>query len=126
MSSRPAPRDEADSVSDLTRFLAPRGVAIVGVSNETSRIGGQALKLLTDFGYRGGIYPVNPKYREVKGVACYPDVAAVPQPCDVALIALSAQHVAATIEQCGKAGIPYALVLAGGFSGRGMNIFKRK
>ena len=116
MSSRPASRDEADSVSDLTRFLAPRGVAIVGVSNETSRIGGQALKLLTDFGYRGGIYPVNPKYREVKGVACYPDVAAVPQPCDVALIALSAQHVAATIEQCGKAGIPYALVLAGGFS----------
>ena len=116
MSSRPAPRHKADSVTDLARFLTPRGVAIVGVSNEPSRIGGQALKLLTDFGYRGKIYPVNPKYREVKGIACYPDLTAVPQPCDVALIALSAQHVAAAIEQCGKAGIPYALVLAGGFS----------
>ncbi|MDH3287229.1 MAG: acetate--CoA ligase family protein [Betaproteobacteria bacterium] len=116
MSSRPAPRHKADSASDLSRFLAPRGVAVVGVSNEPSRIGGQALKLLTDFGYAGRIYPVNPKYREVKGITCYPDVAAVPQPCDVALIALSAQHVTTAIEQCGKAGIPYALVLAGGFS----------
>jgi acyl-CoA synthetase (NDP forming) len=101
---------------DLSRFLAPRGVAVVGVSNDPSRIGGQALTLLTDFGYTGRIYLVNPKYREVKGIACYPDVAAVPQPCDVALIALSAQHVTTAIEQCGKAGIPYALVLAGGFS----------
>jgi acetate---CoA ligase (ADP-forming) len=115
MSSRPAPRHKADSASNLSRFLAPRGVAVVGVSNDPSRIGGQALKLLTDFGYAGGIYPVNPKYREVKGLTCYPDVAAVPQPCDVALIALSAQHVTTAIEQCGKAGIPYALVLAGGF-----------
>ncbi len=116
MPSRPAPRHKADSASDLSRFLAPRGVAIVGVSNEPSRIGGQALKLLTDFGYTGNIYPVNPKYREVRGIACFPDLAAVPQPCDIALIALSAQHAAAAIEQCGKAGIPYALVLAGGFS----------
>lgn len=116
MSSRPAPRHKTDSASDLSHFLAPRGVAVVGVSQEAGRIGGQALQLLTDFGYGGRIYPVNPKYREIKGLACYPDVASVPQPCDVALIALSAQHVTGAIEQCGKAGIPYALVLAGGFS----------
>lgn len=102
--------------ADLTRFLKPRGVAVVGVSQEAGRIGGQALKLLTDFGYTGNIYPVNPKYQDVRGITCYPDVASVPQPCDVALIALSAAHVISAIEQCGKAGIPYALVLAGGFS----------
>jgi len=101
---------------DLTGCLNPRGVAVVGVSSDASRIGGQALRLLTDFGYGGRIYPVNPKYRDVKGIACYPDVASVPQPCDLALIALSAAHVISAIEQCGKAGIPYALVLAGGFS----------
>ena len=101
---------------DLSRFLNPRGVAVVGVSSETTRIGGQALRLLTDYGYTGKIFPVNPKYGNVKGLVCYPDLLAVPQPCDVALIALSAAHVAGAIEQCGKAGIPYALVLAGGFS----------
>ncbi len=104
------------SRTDLTRFLNPRGVAVVGVSNDAGRIGGQALRLLTDFGYAGKIYPVNPKYADVKGIACYPDVAAVPQPCDVALIALAAQHVPGAIEQCGRAGIPFALVLSSGFS----------
>jgi acyl-CoA synthetase (NDP forming) len=104
------------SRTDLSRFLNPRGVAVVGVSSDSTRIGGQALRLLTDFGYSGKIYPVNPKYGEVKGLACFPDLTAVPQPCDVALIALSAAHVAGAIEQCGAAGIPFALVLAGGFS----------
>ncbi len=102
--------------TDLSRFLNPRGVAVVGVSSEVSRIGGQALTLLTDFGYQGKVYPVNPKYPEVRGLTCYPDVASVPQPCDVALIALAARQVPGAIEQCGKAGIPFALVLSSGFS----------
>ena len=104
------------SRTDLSRFLNPRGVAIVGVSSDAARIGGQALRLLTDFGFAGRIYPVNPKYPEIKGLKCYPDLGAVPQPCDVAIIALSAAQVAGSIEQCGKAGIPFALVLSSGFS----------
>ena len=104
---------------DLSRLLNPRGVAVVGVSNDATRIGGQALRLLTDFGYAGRIYPVNPKYGEIKGLTCHPDLLSVPQPCDVALIALSAERVADAIEQCGKAGIPFALVLAGGFAETG-------
>ena len=102
--------------TDLSRFLNPRGIAVVGVSNDPGRIGGQALRLLTDFGYPGKVYPVNPKYRDIKGLACYPDLAAVPQPCDVALIALSAPNVAGAIEHCGRAGIPFALVLSSGFA----------
>ena len=105
-----------DSSADLSRFLNPRGVAIVGASNDSARIGGQPIRLLSEFGYAGKVYPVNPKYDEIKGLACYPDLAAVPQPCDVALIALSAPHVPGVIEQCGKAGIPFALVLSAGFS----------
>lgn len=101
---------------DLSRFLNPRGVAVVGVSSDATRIGGQALRLLTDFGFPGKIYPVNPKYPDIKGLKCYPDLGAVPQPCDVAIIALSAPHVAGAIEQCGRAGIPFALVLSSGFS----------
>jgi len=101
---------------DLTRCLNPRGVAVVGVSNDASRIGGQALRLLTDFGYSGRIYPVNPKYGDVKGIPCFPDLASVPQPCDLAIIALAAPHVPGVVEQAGRAGIPFALVLSSGFS----------
>jgi acyl-CoA synthetase (NDP forming) len=108
--------DSSPSRTDLSRFLNPRGIAIVGVSGEPTRIGGQALKLLTDFGYQGKIYPVNPRYPEVHGLKCYPDLLAVPKPCDVALIALSAAQAAGAVEQAGHAGIPFALVLAGGYS----------
>jgi acyl-CoA synthetase (NDP forming) len=104
---------------DLTRFLNPRGIAIVGASNDLTRIGGQPIRLLTEYGYEGKVYPVNPKYTEIKGLQCYPNVSAVPQPCDVALIALAAPHVPGVIEECGRAGIPYALVLSAGFSEMG-------
>src|SRR5262245_20779320 len=100
--------------ADLSHFLNPRGIAIVGVSGDPARIGGQTLKLLTDFGYRGKISPVIPRYPEVHGLKCYPDLLAVPKPCDVALIALSAAQAAGAVEQAGQAGIPFALVLAGG------------
>src|SRR3954471_11936312 len=101
---------------DLARFLDPRGVAIVGASNDLTRIGGQPIRLLTEHGYTGKVYPVNPKYDAIKGLKCYPSLSAVPQPCDVALIALAAAHVPGVIEECGRAGIPYALVLSAGFS----------
>jgi len=101
---------------DFSRLINPRAVAVVGASNDLSRIGGQPLKLLTEYGYRGKVYPVNPKYPEIKGLECHPDLASVPKPCDVALVALSAQHVIGVIEQCGAAGIPFAIVLSAGFS----------
>jgi acyl-CoA synthetase (NDP forming) len=108
--------DTSRQASGLARFLNPRGVAIVGASNDLSRIGGQPIRLLTEFGYKGQVYPVNPKYTEIKGLPCYPALSAVPKPCDVALIALAAPHVPGVIEECGRAGIPYALVLSAGFS----------
>ncbi len=109
----------ANTAPDLSRLLSPRGVAIIGASTDFSRIGGQSIKLLTEFGYTGKIYPVNPKYTDIKGLTCYPDVTAVPQPCDVALIALSGPLVPGAIEQCGKAGIPFALILSAGFGEAG-------
>jgi acyl-CoA synthetase (NDP forming) len=116
MSASPAAATTAHPQLDLSRFLNPRGVAIVGASNDLTRIGGQPIRLLTEFGYQGKVYPVNPKYAEIKGLPCYPDLAAVPRPCDVALIALAAPQVPGVIEQCGVAGIPFALVLSAGFS----------
>jgi len=102
--------------NDFSRLVNPRAVAVVGASNDLTRIGGQPLKLLTEFGYQGKVYPVNPKYPAIKGLTCYPDLALVPKPCDVALVALSSQHVISVIEQCGAAGIPFAIVLSAGFS----------
>ena len=100
---------------DLTRLLTPRAIAVVGASEDRKRIGGQPIHALTEFGYRGAVYPVNPKHAQIQGLTCYPDVGAVPQPCDVALLALPAQEVPEVIEQCGRAGIAFAVVLSAGF-----------
>jgi len=104
-----------DAEQAFARLLNPRAVAVVGASQDISRIGGQPLRLLADFGYKGAVYPINPKYQRIKGMTCYPDLASIPQPCDVALIALSAKHVPEAIRQCGAAQIPFAIILSSGF-----------
>ncbi len=113
------PADLKNTAPDLSRLLSPRGVAVIGASTDFSRIGGQPIKLLTEYGFQGKVYPVNPKYTDIKGLTCYPDVGAVPRPCDVALIAVAGHLVPGAIEQCGKAGIPYAVILSAGFGEAG-------
>ncbi len=102
--------------TDFTRFFEPRGIAVIGASQDLTRIGGQPLRLLTEYGYQGKVYPVNPKYPEIHGMTCYPNAVAVPKPCDLAIVALSAKYVVAAIEDIGKAGIPFAVVFSAGFS----------
>ena len=103
---------------DATRFdrlFEPRGITVVGASAEPGRIGGQPIFALTEFGYAGKVYPINPKYPEILGLACYPNVASVPDPCDVALIAVPAKAVPQAILDCGERGIPFAVILSAGF-----------
>jgi acetate---CoA ligase (ADP-forming) len=97
------------------RLFHPRGIAIIGASADLSRISGQPIKALKGAGYTGGIFPVNPKYPEMHGLKCYPDAASINQPCDLAIVAVPAAAVAAAIRDCGKAGIPFAVVLTAGF-----------
>ncbi len=105
----------AQTHTDLARLLTPRSIAIIGASSQSTSISGQPLRLMIDAGYAGKIYPVNPRREEVQGVKAYPDAQSIPGPCDVALVAVSAAQVPQALRDCGKAGIPFAVVLAGGF-----------
>ena len=102
-------------MSDFSQLLNPRGVAIVGATDDTNRAGGQALHAISQYGYSGGIFPVNPKYNTIGKHRCYHAVADIDQTCDVAVIAVPAAHVPGVVEQCGQRGIPFAVVLGGGF-----------
>lgn len=97
------------------RLLHPRGIAVVGASADLTRIGGHPIRALARAGYEGGLFPVNPKYQEIAGRRCYPDLAAVDGPCDVAIVAVPAAAVPETICACGRAGIGFAIVLTAGF-----------
>ena len=97
------------------RLFHPRGIAIIGASADLTRIGGHPIKALKGAGFKGGIFPVNPKYPELHGLKCYPDAAAISEPCDLAIVAVPAPAVAQAIRDCGKAKIPFAVVLTAGF-----------
>jgi acetate---CoA ligase (ADP-forming) len=97
------------------RLYNPRGIAVIGASGDLSRISGQPIAALKNAGYKGGIYLVNPKYQELHGLKCYPAAAAIKQPCDLALIAVPSNGVAAAVRDCGAAGIPFAIILTAGF-----------
>ncbi len=102
-------------MSNFYKLLNPRGVAIVGATDDTDRAGGQALHAIAQYGYSGGIFPVNPKYDTLGKHRCYRSITEIDQACDVAVVAVPAQHVPGVIEQCGQRGIPFAVVLGGGF-----------
>ena len=82
----------------------PRGIAVVGASGDLTRTGGQAVHALNEYGYKGGVYPVNPKYPELAGRRCYPSLAAIDGICDLAVVALPAAQVPTIIAQCGERG----------------------
>jgi acetate---CoA ligase (ADP-forming) len=97
------------------RLFHPRGIAVIGASSDLTRIGGHPIKALKNAGYKGGIFPINPKYPELHGLKCYPDAMSLKEPCDLAVVAVPAPGVAKAIRDCGKAGIPFAVVLTAGF-----------
>lgn len=97
------------------RLFHPKGIAVIGASSDLTRISGQPIKALKNAGYAGGISLINPKYKELHGLPCYPDVMSLPGHCDLAVVAVPAAGVAQAIRDCGKAKIPFAVVLTAGF-----------
>ena len=72
----------------LDSLLRPRSIAILGASEDFVKINGRPLKFLLDKGYPGRILPVNPKYEKIAGLRCYPSIGAVPEPVDLAIVAV--------------------------------------
>ena len=77
----------------LEPLLNPASIAIVGASNNPARIGGMPMAHLVKFGYAGPIYPINPKYAEVFGLRCWPDIEALPAAPDLVVLAIAAPEV---------------------------------
>jgi len=99
----------------LDRLFRPRSIALLGASEDFVKISGRPLKFLLDKGYKGKIFPVNPKYTTLAGLPCYPNVAAIPEPADLAIVALPAAAVVEAVTQCAARGIPAAVVFSSGF-----------
>lgn len=102
--------------TDLERFFNPGAIAIIGASRDFITISGQPFKHLQSHGYKGRLYPVNPRYEEIAGVKCYPSLADVPETPDLVLILVNATRVTDMLRQCGAKGVPYVIIFSSGFS----------
>lgn len=107
--------EREDILVSFERLFDPRAIAIVGASGDLTRISGQPIQALRNAGYKGRVFLVNPKYKELHGVACHASAKAIGEPVDLACIAVPAPGVPAAIRDCGAAGIPFAIILTAGF-----------
>ncbi len=112
----PALRQAAASLDPLFR---PRSVAVIGASRERGTIGAEIFHNLLEHGFRGPVYPVNPKATVVQSVQAYPTIADVPGPVDLAVIVVPAAAATEILEACGKAGVRAAVVISAGFKETG-------
>ena len=106
-------------IKDLQYFLSPRSIAIIGASNNIALISGKPLHFLKKHGYQGKIYPINPKYDKLGGYRCYKSILDVPEPVDLALIAVNYKLVLPVLKQCVEKGVKFATIFASGFAESG-------
>lgn len=110
---RPARAENEDWASAL---LAPRVVALVGISDDPAKTSGRPLHFLRRAGFGRSVYVVNPGRDTVQGERAYAALADLPERPDHVFIATSTERALDSLEECGKLGVPVATILASGFA----------
>ncbi len=97
-------------------LMNPRSIAIVGASERLDAIGTRVIRNLQHMQYSGRIYPINPRYSEVAGLACFPSLSALPERVDAAFLAVPAAQGPDLLEEAGTAGIRAVFINANGYA----------
>lgn len=103
-------------LAHIDSLIAPRSVAVIGASDDVTRIGGRPIAAMLRAGYVGRILPVNPGRETVQGLPCYASVDDLPETPDAALIAVPAKLVPETIAALGRKGCRAATLFSAGFA----------
>jgi len=99
----------------LEAIFSPQSVAVIGASNRPESVGNAIFKNILLGGFCGTLYPVNPKAPSICGVHAYPNISAIPDELDLALIIVPAAAVPDVLEECGQKGVRGAVVVSAGF-----------
>lgn len=99
----------------LQSLFNPRSVAVFGASERQDSVAGVIYRNLIDSGFKGPVYPVNPKREQIYDVPCYAGAGDLPTAPDLAIIATPAPTIPAILKDLGENGIHRALILSAGF-----------
>lgn len=103
--------------ADLTRLLHPASVAVIGASTRAGSFGERVLHNLRHYG--GRVYPVNARYERIGEQHCYPNVAALPEVPDCAVVTAAREAVEEIVLDCARAGVGGVIIFASGYAETG-------
>ena len=103
----------------LQAALAPRSIAVIGASDNPHKVGGRPILYLQRYGYRGAVYPVNPGRATVQGLRAFARVEDLPEPPELAIVAVAGDEAVRAVEACAACGVKVAVVMASGFGETG-------
>ena len=107
------------STRNLENLFNPKSIAVIGASNTPGSVGYILTRNLIGAQYQGVVYPVNPKARAIQGILAYPNIGAVPDKVDLAIIAVPAKFVLDVVRECGEAGVASSVIVTAGFKETG-------
>jgi acetyl coenzyme A synthetase (ADP forming)-like protein len=101
---------------ELERLFKPEALAVIGASANPQKVGYKVVYNLVQNGFPNRLYPINPHTEEILGYKCYKSVLEVPDELDLAILAVPAAVVPQVVEECGRKGVKFLVVLASGFA----------
>ncbi|MCX9191208.1 GNAT family N-acetyltransferase [Carbonactinospora thermoautotrophica] len=112
-------REHRAEARSIERLLTPRSVAVIGASRSPHTIGQTLLRNLVQAGFTGRLYAVHPQADEILGVPAYRSVRDIPDPVDLAVIAVPAEAVEQVVAECAAKGVHGLVVVSSGFAETG-------
>ncbi len=114
------------STRNLNKLFHPKNVAVIGASEDRSKVGGIVLANLRTSTFHGQVYAVNNKSRSIDGIACYGTVHEIGSPVDLAIVCTPATTIPSIVRECGDAGVSVLMILSAGFGEIGLEGAKRE
>ncbi len=103
----------------LDKTFYPGSIAVIGASSKEGTLSFELVKNLVKYGFKGCIYPVNPKAASIHSMKAYPNIKNINEDIDLAVIMVPKELVLDTIDDCYKKKISSVLVITAGFKETG-------
>ena len=110
----------------LNRLFCPESVAVIGAAREKKKVGHIILCNIINSGYKGKLFPINPRADKICGVKCYPSILNVSCDIDLAIIVIPSMLVMGVLEECSKKNVKWSIIISAGFKESGIEGARRE
>ena len=100
----------------LQALLGPASIAVVGASDSPHKVGGRPLQYLAQQGFRGRVYPVNPRAEVIQGLQAYRSLDALPEVPDAVILCVGSDAIEAQLNLCARLGVRAVVLFASGYA----------